>query len=243
MGTDNKPTLINGMPDTSDKQTPGFKAWIALLAFTFVPAIIGFLIALAWTNYSSSNAKYNERMAATGDTVWLFAASVVLSRTVAFVNAYPLIMWKTRIMGKDGNLRANPFFYKIIGAGASDDTTVVLQDAGDVGGYNRANRSIHHMVENMGGFLASLYLVGTVFPFPAFVCTCLWCLGRIMHQIGYTTGYGGHGAGFGINLLADVILQGFATVVVVIAGTPIYVALGDSQPSFYTAISTALGFA
>ena len=35
---------------------------------------------------------------------------------------------------------------------------------------------------------AGLYMCGQVFPFPTFVLVCVFCLGRIMHQIGYTTG-------------------------------------------------------
>ena len=51
-------------------------------------------------------------------------------------------------------------------------------------------------------------LAGFVFPAPAFILTCLFALGRIAHQLGYTTGYGGHGAGFGIALLTTSIVDG-----------------------------------
>jgi hypothetical protein len=42
--------------------------------------------------------------------------------------------------------------------------TQALEDTGDVGAYNRANRSVHHMVENFGAVVAGLGLVGGQLP-------------------------------------------------------------------------------
>ena len=42
--------------------------------------------------------------------------------------------------------------------------TQALEDTGDVGAYNRANRSVHHMVENFGAVVAGLGLVGGELP-------------------------------------------------------------------------------
>ncbi len=52
-----------------------------------------------------------------------------------------------------------------------------------------------------------------VFPFPAFVSTLVFALGRFLHQTGLTTGYGSHGAGFALATLAGAALVGMNTVV------------------------------
>jgi hypothetical protein len=69
------------------------------------------------------------------------------------------------------------------------------------------------MVENMGAVCAGLFAAGSVFPFPTFVTTCVFSLGRIMHQIGYTGGYGGHAPGFLLSLLASITVEGLCSVV------------------------------
>ena len=50
-------------------------------------------------------------------------------------------------------------------------------------------------------------------PRETFVCTWLFCVGRIMHQTGYTNGYGGHGIGFALLTLAAVAMEGLMLVV------------------------------
>jgi len=82
-----------------------------------------------------------------------------------------------------------------------------------VGAYNRANRSVHHMVENFGAFVAGMFMVGTVFPFPTFVLACIFCIGRVLHQVGYATGYGSHGKGFLLAFIAQSTMDGLAMVV------------------------------
>merc|ERR1712106_307048 len=95
-----------------------------------------------------------------------------------------------------GNIRSNPFFYAVYDETGSmvkgDNNGIVafVQD-GDIGKYNRANRSLQHMVENFGAFLMGTGFAGSVFPKSTFVLVCLFSLGRVLHQVGYTTGYGG----------------------------------------------------
>ena len=64
----------------------------------------------------------------------------------------------------------------------------------------------------MGDFLLCLPLAGFVYPAASFVLAILFAIGRLAHQIGYTKGYGGHGAGFGIAMIATVILEGLVLV-------------------------------
>ena len=115
------------------------------------------------------------------------------------------------------NVRANPFVYKAMGAGAASHA-VVFENDGLTGKYNRANRSLHHFIENAAPVFLCLVLVGHLFPWPSFVCVAAFCAGRVLHQVGYAGGYGGHGAGFGIATLASTTLEGLV-LLVAIAGT------------------------
>jgi hypothetical protein len=71
------------------------------------------------------------------------------------------------------------------------------------------DRSLHHYVENLPAFLLGCPLASFVFPAATFVLTCLYASGRVAHQVGYARrGYGAHGVGFGISLIATVIVDG-----------------------------------
>ena len=65
--------------------------------------------------------------------------------------------------------------------------------------------------------LAGLVLSGSVFPFPTFVCTCVFGVGRILHQVGYSSGYGNHGLGFMFAMLATLTMEGMC-ILVALAG-------------------------
>lgn len=208
MGSDNKPLLPNGLPDMS-KENKSSHTMLAMLFF--VPMLVCCAIAYA-IYYFGSTDKYNAKIDAVkaDDMQWVYAALIVFSRTVVLLNLFPMT-YKQRVM-KKGNIRSNMFIYKAIGDDAPKNA-VIMDEHGDVGAYNRSNRSIHHMVENFGAFVAGLYMVGSVFPFPAFVCTCVWCLGRVAHQIGYTTKYGGHTQGFMLSMMAQNVIEGLAVIV------------------------------
>ena len=72
-----------------------------------------------------------------------------------------------------------------------------------------ADRSLHHYIENLAPFLLGMPLCAFVFPAASFVLTCVFAIGRIAHQVCYArSGYGAHGAGFGVAILATSILDG-----------------------------------
>merc|ERR1711862_938738 len=97
--------------------------------------------------------------------------------------------------------------------GSNAGTNVVLQESGPIGMYNRSNRSIGHMVENFGAFLATIIPVGYVFPKQVFALVSIFCLGRILHQAGYARGYGKHAIGFLLSTIATATLEGLALLV------------------------------
>ena len=123
---------------------------------------------------------------------------IIFTFTVGWLNMYPM-RFKEKFMGGGaaGNLRANMFIYKMATDVDGEGSAIVLNTEGDIGAYNRGNRSLHHFLENSLPLVASLPLSFFLFPLPTFVLVCTFCLGRIGHQIGYANaGYGGHGLGF-----------------------------------------------
>lgn len=137
------------------------------------------------------------------DLQWLYLALVVLGRAIQMVNLVPTGFKK----GLKGNIRSNPFFYE-----TNDDkkTMVIFQSDGTNGMYNRSNRSVQHMVESFGAFLASIGPVGYLFPKQTFVVVSVFSVGRILHQKGYSWKFGGHAAGFALSTLAILTLEGLA---------------------------------
>ncbi|OQS06916.1 hypothetical protein THRCLA_20259 [Thraustotheca clavata] len=212
MGSDNGTKYLDsGLPQmTEDEKKPKYTS---VFTFTIIPFAIGLAIAFAIYFFGSTTV-YNQRIVALtkNDLQWAFAAVVVLGRVVTFVNLYPMVHKSQIVKGSSGNLRSNPFIYKLIGKDAPVNA-VVFEDEGAVGAYNRANRSLHHMIENYAVVVAGLYLASTVFPFPVFLLTCMFGIGRIMHQVGYSSGYGGHGTGFALTLVAQVTLEGLLALV------------------------------
>ena len=69
------------------------------------------------------------------------------------------------------------------------------------------------MIENYAVLVAGLVIVGGVFPFPTFVSTCIFAAGRVMHQIGYTKGYGSHAIGFLLHMIGCQSIEGMALMV------------------------------
>jgi len=208
------PKALNeyGMPDMTEeeKEDGAAGARKTLMMVTIVPRIIGLLIAYA-IYYFGSTAKYDSKIATLSgnDLGWLFLGAFSLSKTVLWLNFFPMY-YKSQIMrGNSGNLRANLFIYKVNFPAKEHDTLpyVVMEDEGEIGEYNRANRSLHHFTESAAIVVMDFLLAGYVFPFPVMVLMMILCLGRVFHQIGYAGGYGGHGIGFGLSTLSLVIAE------------------------------------
>jgi len=207
----------DGLPNMPQKRAMP----IVPVVFTCMTLALGVGIAYAIVK-NGSGSTYSKRIAeiVAAEQHWAYAAAALIAATVRWLNIYPSIH-KSQIMGMRGsesigpNLRSNPFIYKAVGEGAAPNA-VIFENSGPTGSYNRANRSLHHMVENMASVLVSLALSGHLFPFPSFVCVAVWCAGRLLHQVGYTYGYGGHGLGFAISMLAQVSLEGLVALVALV---------------------------
>jgi len=143
------------------------------------------------------------------------AGLAVIAFVMRFVNMYPAVAFKGAVMKgplRDTiglNMRSNPFIYTAV----ASKETVVFENDGVVGMYNRANRSLTHMTENFGSVLAGLAFLSSIFPLPTLVCACAFGLGRVVHQVGYAVAYGKHGIGFMLSTLATAAMEGFIILV------------------------------
>ncbi|OQS06920.1 hypothetical protein THRCLA_20257 [Thraustotheca clavata] len=195
----------NGLPTNTAKKPQNYAAAI-LICITF---IFGVATAYYGVYTRGPMTKYNQRIEKLlhDDLHWACASIVIFGRIVAFVNAYPMAHKARVVLPHSGNLRANLFFYHQIGKNASSSIVALIED-GAIGAYNRANRSLHHMIENYGALLAGLTLGCQVFPFQVFLLVCAYGFGRLLHQIGYTRGFGYHAPGYIISTLALSTLEG-----------------------------------
>ena len=92
---------------------------------------------------------------------------------------------------------------------------VLLDDQGTAGMYNRANRSLHHYLEHVPGFLVCYPAAAFCFPFPAMCLAIFFCAGRIVYQISYTNGgfsSSSRGLGFVASFLCIAVLEGLVLV-------------------------------
>jgi hypothetical protein len=158
MGSDDgaKPNHVQeGLPTVA--KSPNYALPIGS---TCVIGLLGLGIAYATFTYGATD-KYENRIkdVQKSEQHYAFAAAAILGATIRLVNMYPAVHKGMIMLQNSGNLRSNPFIYKAIGTGASNKH-IVFDDAGEVGKYNRANRSLHHMIENFGVVLAGLALAG-----------------------------------------------------------------------------------
>ena len=113
-----------------------------------------------------------------------------------FMNMYAM-SFKAKVMRtNDGNLRSNMFIYHLAAEGASQ-SGIILEENGDVGMYNRANRALMHFIENGSPLILALVFNSFVYATPTFILFCIYFFGRVIYTIGYSNyGYGGHIKGF-----------------------------------------------
>eukprot|EP00620_Florenciella_sp_RCC1587_P017246 CAMPEP_0182573810 /NCGR_PEP_ID=MMETSP1324-20130603/20432_1 /TAXON_ID=236786 /ORGANISM="Florenciella sp., Strain RCC1587" /LENGTH=273 /DNA_ID=CAMNT_0024788967 /DNA_START=82 /DNA_END=903 /DNA_ORIENTATION=- len=209
--TPKSPHAKEGLPKIEEDKKPNSTTFLFVAApmMVIVPAAIGIAIAFAIFTFGST-AKYEAKMAlvAEYEMQYAYAAAAFVGAIVRLINLYPM-RYKSAIMKTNSeNLRSNMYVYKAIGPNAAQHH-VVFDDEGDVGKYNRANRSLHHLTENHAIILVGAGLAGFVFPFPAMVCVLAWGAGRFLHQALYAaSGYGAHAYGFMVAMNASLALEG-----------------------------------
>ena len=202
------PTTAAAANDGATTAAPTAPNYPMTVVILFVMLAIGTGLAKATLKLDAANSGVYESkilLVKAHDLQWLYLALVVLGRTVQLVNFVPTVFKN----GLKGNIRSNPFFFQ---TNDHRKTMVLFQEDGTNGMYNRANRSVQHMVESFGAFLASIGPVGYLFPKQTFGLVVGFSLGRVLHQKGYITGYGKHAIGFLLSTLSILTMEGLALV-------------------------------
>jgi hypothetical protein len=177
----------DGLPDVSDdeRDEEEGKAKGMLAVLMLAPRVIGtgiaFLIFLfgATAQQKELVGKKLELLESWG-LGYLYCSIYIFSVLVMWLNVLPMV-YKARL-GLKGNIRANMQFYKVLSSnGMAKMPLVGLEEEGDVGMYNRANRSLSHFVENMGSALINMLAAGFVFGLPTLVLTVVFFLGRVLY--------------------------------------------------------------
>lgn len=151
----------------------------------------------------------------------VYIAVVVIAFLATLLNNIPMYFKDKVMTGASGNLRANMTISKVNVQTGGKFPYVVLEDEGAIGEYNRSNRSMLHFVENSASVLLSIPAAGYVFPRPTLILTCIYAIGRVMHQQGYVKGYGKHAPGFTLVMLSEKTLVGLVLMAAVCPGTPV----------------------
>ena len=101
-------------------------------------------------------------------------------------------------------------FFRLAAKNAEESSVIVLQQEGDVGLYNRANRGLYHFIESGLSIIAALPLAFFTYTIPTIILVAIYCIGRAIYQVGYThNGFGGHYLGFAIDRISVCTITGF----------------------------------
>ena len=201
-----------GMPEITDEEKENAQSTkSSIIGFIFPWIFIGIGTGIACGIHAwGDKAKYDSRIAIVNewDLQWGYLSAFLFAYLVIVLNFYPMRFKGLIMRTSSGNLRSNPFIY-VNAAEGSSESRVVMATEGDEGAYNRANRSLHHFVENSIPMVLAIALNMFVFPFPTFVLTVIFFVGRVVYVMGYSNGgYGKHAPGFILTSIAVNTLYG-----------------------------------
>lgn len=207
----------NGLPEMTKKEVKeGWSGALKLIAvLMLVTRLICFTIAFL-IYYYGDRTFFDSQIAVLTGMHWgyVYIGVGIFSLLVHWLNLYPMAFKGKIMLQNSGNMRANMSIYKVNLPDTEKQLPyVVLEEEGDVGEYNRANRSLFHFNENAAGFLLNFVFAGGVFPFPAMIIIIVFAVGRALHQQGYSKGYGSHGAGFALAMISTITSEGLVWVV------------------------------
>eukprot|EP00746_Dinoflagellata_sp_MGD_P090981 gnl/MRDRNA2_/MRDRNA2_35988_c0_seq1.p1 gnl/MRDRNA2_/MRDRNA2_35988_c0~~gnl/MRDRNA2_/MRDRNA2_35988_c0_seq1.p1 ORF type:complete len:242 (-),score=49.81 gnl/MRDRNA2_/MRDRNA2_35988_c0_seq1:77-802(-) len=219
-----------GMPEmTEEEREKGYDGSKKFLCgVSIVPRLMCIGIAYLIYYFGSKDA-YDKKIAmlSAQDYGWLYFGAFALSKTILWLNFFPMI-YKSQIMkGSSGNIRANMMIFKVNYPEEEKQLPyVVMEEKDEIGMYNRANRSLFHFTESAAAVVLVFILAGLVFPFPVMVLMLVLSFGRIFHQIGYSGGYGQHGVGFAMAMFSHLIAEGLVLIAAIMPFFKDYGVLG-----------------
>ena len=157
------------------------------LRFLWVRVWVPLVVALLSTGFGYSihhfgdTETYESRIATIKlyDFQWASAGILVLIFTVIWMNIFPM-MHKARIQ-RDGNLRANMFIFRLATENPEESSAIIMHEKGDIGRYNRANRSIHSFLDWVTATMSVLPFTFFVYPLPSFICLAVFFVGHLIY--------------------------------------------------------------
>ena len=97
---------------------------------------------------------------------------------------------------------SNVFIYRLAAEDPTQSSAVILNTDGHIGQYNRAHRTLYHFMENVAPVIVALPWTFQIYPFPSFILTCIYCLGRVIYAIGYTAAFSARTPGFAMDRIS-----------------------------------------
>lgn len=191
--TDAPVIKANGLPEVwSEAKMFGAPEKIPMMGafMTFMESAIGFGIASAIHTFGAT-AKYEAKVAILASMelkpLYLIPPLFYLLGNFAVFNA---VIY--RCMAPCN--APNQYIYKVMN---KSEPYVMLEEEGDVGKFNRAQRAYNNIGEFAPLVLSTTLLGGFVYPFPMTVAFGVYCVLRMMYCTGYSADAEGRGFGFG----------------------------------------------
>eukprot|EP00928_Gymnodinium_smaydae_P088332 TRINITY_DN72439_c0_g1_i1.p1 TRINITY_DN72439_c0_g1~~TRINITY_DN72439_c0_g1_i1.p1 ORF type:complete len:217 (-),score=40.46 TRINITY_DN72439_c0_g1_i1:111-761(-) len=179
---------------------------VPALYATFISVFGAIGVGVAFAVYSfGAKDKYDAKISllASYELGWLYLSLFVIKLGILGININLAVHRKTaKVNVPDQQV------YTVFTGSSAPMGYVLMEKEGDIGRFNRAQRALQNLFEQLPLFLVYLLAAGFVFPFPAFVLACFFMTMRIVSAVGYTTAPAGRMAGNMLGGLGMEALQG-----------------------------------
>jgi len=180
---------------------PAMPVPVMYTMFTSVFLVVSLAIAFAIYHFGSTS-KYDQKI----HTLTVFELGwVYVGLYVIKLGAFAIDV-NLGVARKESKVNVpDQQVYKVHGLNAG---YVLMEADGVIGQFNRAQRAYMNYLEQQPLFLAYFVLAGFVFPFPAFVCGCIFSFFRIVAAVGYTKSADDHMKGNILSMIAMGAIEG-----------------------------------
>jgi len=197
----------NGLPIPKQRASAKFGIQMNTIMFIISQAV-------AWPIYLlGARSKYDAKISEVAklDLGWLYLGLFLIGI------AKDIVTWHAMIVRHAGCImQPNMYGYKVMTpAGKPAMPYVLLEEDGDVGKANRAQRGIDNMMEYLPLYLAVFLATGYVFPFPMFINICGMVISRIIYAVKYAQAKEARTAGFGLFTLCKVMADGLVVLIAI----------------------------
>mmetsp|Transcript_737 Transcript_737/g.2243 ORF Transcript_737/g.2243 Transcript_737/m.2243 type:complete len:224 (-) Transcript_737:191-862(-) len=173
----------DGIPYKSDydRMAPEPKSLFKVYSIVFVlPTLIGTAVAVPILLFYPRKAYKSINVLADFELGPVYLVIWVLKYFILLINAnLGTARRRTKVNVPDQHV------YQVYG-GPAAGSFVMMADDGDMGKFNRAQRALQNLMEQLPMLLVELLLVGFVFPWEVMAIAILWGMARLKGATGYT---------------------------------------------------------